>query len=80
MMQTFLEKPLARQWGWVVLALFAGFAAGNYHATDDAVKGSARWWQGQVHKDLKAHLTDQQQKDYNVCVDEMSQFEKDAGN
>lgn len=58
-----------RKAGWLFLALGLGFAAGNYHTTDEAVKGSQDWWQGQVHKDLRGHLVAQQQEDYNLCAD-----------
>lgn len=67
---TFLSRPLTRQWGWIALALFAGFGAGNFHATKDAVDGSSQWWQ--VHE--KRHLTAQQQADYDTCAITLRNF------
>lgn len=61
---TFLSRPLTRQWGWITLALFVGLAAGNFHATSEAVAGSANWWQ----RHEKKHLTAQQQQDYDTCA------------
>ena len=47
---SFFHRPRIKQWGWVLLACLASYAAGNYHVTREAVDGSARWWQWQEHK------------------------------
>lgn len=36
--------------GYLILAFLLGFAAGNGHTTDNALKGSARWWQQDEHQ------------------------------
>lgn len=63
-MMDLLRRPASRQFGWVLLALVTGFAAGNFHATRDAVEGSSRWWAG--HE--KRHLTAVQQQDFDTCA------------
>lgn len=54
-----------------------GFAAGNYHVTKEAVDGSGQWWLQHQHTDLKHHLTDQQQKDYDTCDKVLNDYSKE---
>ncbi len=53
-------RARSRYWGWLLLAGIVGFAAGNYHATMNALDGEAQWFRGwcgqQVQKTDQHHL------------------------
>ena len=51
---SYLGRPHVKQWGWVLFFGLACFAAGNYHVTQEAVIGSAQWWQAHEKRDLSA--------------------------
>ena len=53
--------------GAVVFAGLVGFGVGNGVQTREAIDGSAKWWAGQQHKDLKGHLSEQSRKDWIAC-------------
>ena len=68
---SFLSRPRVKQWGWVMLFGLVCFGAGNYHATEDALQGSARWWQGQEMQVAKQAWTSAQKKAWNDCIKDL---------
>lgn len=52
----FLQKPLARQWGFIALAFVLGLAAGNGWSTAEAINGSGQWWQRECHSKIVDHV------------------------
>ena len=47
--------------GWFVLALFLGFAAGNFHKTREALAGQSRWYQNWCGQQVKTRLIEHEQ-------------------
>ena len=59
-----MDDPRVKIAGAVVLAALVGFAVGNGHATSDALKGSAEYWQ----KHERADLTAGERQAWQQCV------------
>ena len=58
-----LDSGKTRVFGAVVLALLVGVAIGNGFRTQEALDGSAKWWEAQVN----SHAHDQSRKDWTAC-------------
>jgi hypothetical protein len=51
-----MNHPKTKLVGAFLLWGLLWFAVGNGHRTESAVQGANRWWTGQVHSQVKAHV------------------------
>lgn len=61
------DSKIVKLVGAFLFVFLLGYAAGNGHKTQEALDGSAKWWQQKEHQDVKAVAKHQQEKDFGIA-------------